>query len=110
MSTVYGVWRGGLNYGASDVETDLETFASLADAIAAMRSRERSGHHFRQSFAFVNRPPEDVYCPCVGRDSSLWIWRGAHDSDNVDHSTRVPDYPDCIISFGPRGGIRVENA
>jgi hypothetical protein len=104
---IWALWNGGSGYGPSDLVSDLESFASLEDARQALRSRRDYGYGFRQSFEFVNRDPESVFTPCVEDDSSMWVWFGA---DVVDGVTYVPEYPDRVVSFGPRGGVRVEHA
>lgn len=104
---VYAMWNGGNGYGPSDLVTDLEGFGSLADVRAALRSRRDRGYGWRQEFVFVNRDAEYVYTPCVEDDSSIWVWLVA---DEVDGVVCVPEYPDRVVSFGPRGGVRVERA
>lgn len=101
---IYALWFGGSGYAPGDMVRDLESFPSLAAAKAALIDRERNGYSFRQNFEFVNKDPESVLCPCVDEGSSMWVWRGA---DEVDGITYVPDYPDNVVEFGPRGGVRV---
>lgn len=101
---IYALWFGGSGYAPGDMVQDLESFPSLAAAKAALVNRERYGCSFRQGFQFVNREAEQYLCPCVEGGSSMWVWRGA---DEVDGITYVPDYPDNVVEFGPRGGVRV---
>jgi len=89
---VYALWHGGASYAPGSIETDLETFDSLAAA----------------KDAFASRAGFDPYYPCVSEDTaedggpSMWIFLAEPDS-------RDP-YPDRIIEFGPRGGVQVQNA
>lgn len=101
---IYALWFGGSGYSAGDMVEDLESFPSLAAAKAALSERRDRGYTFRQDFEFVNREAESVYCPCVEDDSRMWCWRAA---DIIDGVTYVPDYPDYVIEFGPRGGVNV---
>ena len=91
MSKVVMVWYGGLNYARPE-EDDGEEFPSLS---AAKR-------------AFAARADYDPYYPCVSEDTpenggpeghiyfgSLKDWCPANGADRV-------------LSFGPRGGVRVE--
>jgi hypothetical protein len=106
---VYGLWYGGSGYSHGDLTTDLERFHSIAAACEALSDRYNSNGHRKVEFDFANRDTEYVYCPCVERESSIWLWTGA----NLDLDTGaifVPEYPDRIIEFGPRGGVRVTPA
>lgn len=102
---VYALWHGGAGYSPSDMD-DLESFASIEAAKDALHSRMRNGYWQRQDFPFVNREPASVFTPCVEGDpaedggSSMWIY--------FYNPTEVGDpYPDRIIEFGPRGGVKV---
>lgn len=100
--TIYAMWHGGPSYAHGYIDSDVETFPTLAAARDALISRERSGYWFQQDFAFLTRPAESKFTPCV-ESSSMTIW--------LADPTRNPDpYPDRILSIGPRGGIRMERA
>lgn len=101
---IYAMWFGGCGYSAGDMVKDLESFPSLAAAKAALDDRRRNGYSFFQRFELVNRDAESVLCPCIEDDSCMWCWKAA---DVVDGATHVPDYPDWVLEFGPRGGILV---
>lgn len=83
-------WHGGSSYAIPSVHYryDAEVFESL---IAAKR-------------AFVSRT-HDTYYPCVSRSTpenggpEAWLFFG----DN--HPVIGQEYPDAILSFGPRGGV-----
>lgn len=102
---IYGLWNGGTGYASSDLVNDLERFCSIGEAKNSLYERERNGGFFLQFFPYVNRGHVVCATPCVEKDSSLWIWGAA---DTIDGTVLVPEYPDRIISFGPRGGVRVE--
>ena len=104
---IFARWFGGSGYSHGDPVDDLEVFPSMAAAVAALRERRDQGYSFRCSFEFANREPEDVFTPCVEDDSSMWLWFSAHKDDGI---VTVPDYPDRVVSFGPRGGVRIEHA
>jgi len=106
---VYGLWYGGCGYGHGDPISDLEQFTTIAAAREALADRYNSNGLRKVEFDFINRDTEYVYCPCVERESSIWLWLGANldlDTGNVF----VPEYPDRIIEFGPRGGVVVTPA
>jgi hypothetical protein len=81
-------WYGGSSYAMFDVHDpkDAETFSSLKAA--------------KDSFA-ARAGGSDSYFPCV-ENSEAWIFYGA----NVIGQ----EYPDLLLSLGPRGGVRVERA
>jgi hypothetical protein len=81
------LWHGGSSYAVFDVNNpdDVERFPSISAAMNEFSSRL-----------------SDPYFPCVYADTpemggpSAWCFYG----DDVG------DYPDFIISCGPRGGVR----
>ena len=88
MAKVTWLWHGGSSYSVPGPE-DAETFPSLKAA----------------KEAFWRRACLDLYYPCVTDDvpedggPEAWVFYG----------TEAGDYPDKIMRFGPRGGVRVEN-
>ena len=84
--TVYMLWHGGSSY-APPMDDDAEAFASIADAVDSFESRTR-----------------DPYYPCVKRDTPE---NGG--PTGMLYIGEVGDYPDRIVTFGPRGGVRVES-
>ena len=102
---IFVVWNGGSGYGPSDRVDDLEVHYSISAAASALIQRRRYGYSQKQHFPFVNRDSEYVFTPCVEDDSSMWCWFTARDGNN-DGELHVPDYPDFILEFGPRGGVR----
>jgi hypothetical protein len=93
---VWMLWHGGSGYSASDVTTDTEHFASLPAAKRDFDSR-----------------PSDPYYPCLEREDtdaggpSAWIFF----YDPNDESCGPGDpYPDRILEYGPRGGLKVSYA
>jgi len=107
MATIYGIWNGGSGYSPSDLTTDLERFGSVTAARHALRSRRDHGYLWRQDFDFVNREAEAVHTPCVEDDSTIWLFLGGDEDDGIVY---VPEYPDLIVEFGPRDGVRVTPA
>jgi hypothetical protein len=101
--TVYAHWYGGGSYEFGDLDQNLESFRSLVAAGQAFRDRREDGYSWKQSFAFVNRPAESDLTPCVDLESEMWIYF-------ADPTGNIDPYPDRIIKFGPRGGIRIEIA
>ena len=85
---VYGIWYGGSSYVVPSIynEDDIEEFDSLEDAKGTLYSRHNGC---------------GGYTPCVTDESEIHLWR-----ENPYETGQ--EYPDKIISFGPRGGIRVE--
>ena len=85
---VWGAWYGGSNYGNPDFTNreDVEEFESIAKAMYEFEDRydNRSGQY-----------------PCVARSSTMGLY---FEDPFMNHDP----YPDRIISFGRRGGIKVE--
>ena len=74
------LWFGGSNYATPD-ENDAEQFRTLQAA----------------KDAFWRRADFDPYYPCV-ESPEAQIFLG----------DAVTDYPDYLMTMGPRGGVRVE--
>ena len=93
--TVWAVFNGGHgSYSPGDVHNprDVESFASLRAAGVELWWRHRGARS---------------YYPCVGDDASLHVY-----ISDPSAGTDGPayEYPDRIITIGPRGGIRMERA
>ncbi len=88
-------WTGGSSYAVFDTHNpeDAEEFDSLE----------------RAKRAFANRA-HDRYYPCVDETPpedggpEAWVFIGPKES------AIGQEYPDLILSFGPRGGVRVDRA
>ncbi len=83
---VYGLWYGGSNYSVPDVERDTEEFDSIAEA--------------KRTFSRRYDNYDIPATPCVGDDSEMHLFF----SDPREESD---PYPDKVLRFGPRGGVRV---
>ena len=79
---VTAMWYGGSSY-TTPYPDEVEHFSGLKQA----------------KDIFWARSDFDPYYPCVDETSEMWVVFGVHDSI---------EYPDCIIKFGPRGGIVIE--
>jgi hypothetical protein len=95
---VWMLWHGGASYAAGDIMEDIEEFDSLR---AAARN-------------FDNRADSwNTYYPCVEREpqeeggQSAWIF--FHDPRDESNGPGDP-YPDRILEYGPRGGVRITPA
>lgn len=91
MARVWFLWHGGASYAAPDASRreDCEAFASLREALADFAARP--GASF---YPDCNRvPPDDG-----GPSAHLFFADPYKDSD---------PYPDRVLSFGPRGGLRM---
>ena len=86
MSKYYAHWYGGGNYSAPSMSDNPEYFDSLEEI-----KRE-----------FWSRRHTDLHYPLVGGESEYHVFK--YDPRQVDDA-----YPDYVISFGPRGGVRVES-
>ena len=90
MAKVWFMWHGGSGYAAPGYE-DIEELESLQAAKSEFRSRLH-----------------DSYYPCVSDEEpeaggpEAWLFFGRKPDDNGDL------YPDALMYFGPRGGLRVE--
>lgn len=89
----YMLWFGGPNYSPGTISEDLEEFDTLAACKRAFEAR-----------------PGDSYYPCVSDEGPEeegpegWLWFRQPPFPDEDA------YPEAIISFGPRGGVRVSPA
>ena len=68
---VYALWHGGTNYANGYVDTDVELFDTLADAVAAFRERLSSNMYSPVDFPYVNRPAERVCAGMVDEMSTM---------------------------------------
>ncbi len=78
-------WHGGSNYACFDTSNpkDAEEFGSLS---AAKRS-------------FESRADFDPYYPCV-ESPEAWLCKGSAESN------LGAEYPDYVLTLGPRGGVQ----
>lgn len=94
MAECWMAWHGGASYAPPEIPGDLEHFDSLRALADSFERRSWSS---------------ETYYPCVSDDEPEdggpegWIFLApvADERDN---------YPDRIIRFGPRGGVRIEQA
>jgi len=91
---VWMLWHGGSSYAAPDQfqREDVEPFDSLAQAKDTFASRL----HDRRFPCVSQVPPDDG-----GPTAHLHFADPFEDGD---------PYPDLILTFGPRGGLRCERA
>lgn len=97
---IYALWHGGGSYALGSLEHDLEIFSSLREARDALRSRESDGNWDRKRFDYADGRTEWTYTPCGDQTASMTIWFADPRKEN--------SYPDRQITFGPRGGIRID--
>ena len=90
MAKVVMVWYGGLNY-ASPEEDDGEEFSSLSAARRAFAARA-----------------DNPYYPCVEEDPPEDGGPEGHIYFGTLQDGCPANGPDRILSFGPRGGVRVD--
>ncbi len=88
-------WHGGNNYACFDTHNpeDAEQFDSLEDAKRAFRSRTSDPYYP----CVDNREPEDG-------GPEAWIFLCSKEQ------ALGAEYPDRIMSFGPRGGVIITPA
>lgn len=106
------LWHGGASYSAPYAD-DAETFGSIREAADAMRDRRDRGHWQSQTFRYVFRDTARDLTPCAHDDNSgSMTLFGPFDSlpDDFRQYLETDGYPDRMIEFGPRGGIRIERA
>lgn len=84
---VFGLWYGGSSYAAPTVKRDTEDFDSIKEA--------------RESFE--SRYDGEPGYPAVSDESEMQLF--FYDPRKSDDP-----YPDKILRFGPRGGVRTERA
>jgi len=98
---IYGLWHGGASYSPGELAADLETFPSLRAATCALESRRVHGYHVPQAFIRPDGSTDHALTPCADTDSHITVWladpRGSDDP-----------YPDRVVAYGPRCGIRVQ--
>jgi len=90
---VYGVFHGGANYSAGSVHnpSDVRRFDSITAAVDTVWVR------------FTGR---DHSFPNVDESATMHLWLSDPRADANDG--QAAEYPDRVISIGPRGGVRVE--
>ena len=87
------LWHGGASYASGSIEDDTEEFATLTDARRAFELRASTW---------------ETYYPCVSTDTP----EDGGPSAQVffaDPREFADPYPDRIMSFGARGGVRLEH-
>lgn len=89
------LWHGGSSYAHGYVADDTEEFDSLKDAIRSFDARADSSNTY---YPCVERTPEDE------GGQSAWIF--LYDPNDESNGPGDP-YPDRILEYGPRGGLRV---
>lgn len=100
-----GMWHGGPSYSHGEW-TDAEWFDTLADAGDAIRQRERGRDAL---FRYAVRVDQRTDTPCAHSEWSggIYLYRITDDvtADDVE-SIVTGGYPDRLVEFGPRGGVR----
>jgi hypothetical protein len=92
-------WHGGSSYAGFDLHSnrDAEVFDTIEDAKRAFNARAGG---------------RDAYYPCVDECSpddggpEAWLFFGKPE----EHPIIGQEYPDRVMSFGPRGGLIVSRA
>ena len=110
----YAAVLSGDNYIGGYLETDSEFFPSIASAVSAMRER-RSANGWPCRTVILDFNENGL--PFVGETYSTAYPGFGYNGEQLTlytitetlGSDRDP-YPDYILSFGPRGGVRVERA
>ena len=98
---VYALWYGGCSYAFGDF-ADVETFDSMQALKDAFESRCYGGSFRRQNFTFADGRTQSVFTPAVdGSSTEMHVFYAMPEEGDM--------YPDRIVKFGPRGGIRVEH-
>lgn len=92
---VWMLWHGGVNYSHGYIADDTEAFESLAEAKRVFDSRADSWN---------------TYYPCVDRipaeDGGPSAWIFFYDPNAEENGPGDP-YPDRVLEYGPRGGLRL---
>lgn len=86
------LWNGGSSYAPSDqfVREHIDAFDSMADLLRDFDSRPGDPY-----YPVVSRIPQDEGGP------SAWVcFADPYEVGDL--------YPDRLVSYGPRGGLRVE--
>lgn len=91
---VWMLWYGGVNYGHPQIPEDIEEFNSLRDAKNSFDARADSWN---------------TYYPCVERTTADEGGQSAY-IYFYDPSKVMDPYPDRIIEYDPRGGLKVNRA
>jgi hypothetical protein len=90
---VFMMWNGGYDYSAPSLD-DVEEFDTIKDAIRSFDSRADSWNTY---YPLVNREESN------NGGQSAWLFF----TDPRDPSSGNTDtYPDQILEYGPRGGLK----
>lgn len=87
------LWNGGSSYAHVSEEDDLEAFDSLKQMKWAF---ERRAMNSETQYPCVESCPPDEGGP------EAWVF--------LSDKPESLEYPDRIMRFGPRGGVRLESA
>lgn len=94
---IYGMWHGGAGYSYGDMPNDIEAFTSLTHAKDVLREREDNSGRYELDTFYVHRDNSPVRMPAV-EGSSMDLYGNASGGE-----------PYARLTFGPRGGVKVEN-
>jgi hypothetical protein len=100
---VFAMWAGGASYASPSIPDDVETFDSI-DAAKAEFDNRCGGY---ASFRYANGTTYDTRTPAVSREPSdkggpwMHVW-------HYDPREERDPYPDRLMEFGVKGGIKVE--
>ena len=100
MSKYIGLWYGGHGYSHGDIDRYGERFDSLAEAKATLLERYNSNGHRKCTFLYLDREPDHLFCPGVGENCEITLYRAGDDQRF--------DYPDYVVRLGPKGGAIIE--
>ncbi|HTF53579.1 MAG TPA: hypothetical protein VK735_39555 [Pseudonocardia sp.] len=102
MMTLFALWNGGSSYGPSYLDDHLETFPSMAAAREAFADRANIGYWQPQTFTYANGRTDTTLTPSVDDRASMSLYLS-------DPRETSDPYPDRLVEFGPRGGVRVSH-
>ena len=101
---VFALCHGGSSYSVGGLES-LEKFDSLADAKEEFYRRYEWGSgdfQYVDETEYITSGP--IGTPCVSESASMWVFLG--DIEDIGRNGDL--YPDRVISFGPKLGVRIE--
>jgi hypothetical protein len=103
---IYAIWHGGHgSYSDPDPDRDVERFAMVEDAAAALESRY--GSNRRHTFDYACRESESVFTPGVGRNTFMDVYT-ALDIDDDGNPLVHHNGPDLRITIDINGNAVVD--
>ena len=108
---VFAIVTGGSYWAPSNGAESIEVHESMRAAVESFRERDMANGRWPVTVSFADGHESSDFYPTW--DASLVLYAAEWNDDVSDMASAAEEaiglgYPDAIVSFGPRGGIRLE--